>query len=130
MDKTELRQKTKVFYNALDWNKPVAFGDLKLVEETVSSDLYVKNLHGAENGNDRVSDLAFQIDLQDSAGSYLFTGNRGTGKTTELLRLARMLSDSGCEVLFADMGEYIDLASPLEPSDFLITLMGALSENV
>lgn len=126
---SDLRQKTKTFYNALDWNKPVTFGDLKLIKETVSADLYVENLHGSAEGNDRVSDLAFQIDLQESAGSYLFTGNRGTGKTTELLRLAGLLQKSGCEVFYADMGEYIDLTSPLEPTDFLITLMGALSEK-
>lgn len=127
---SDLRQKTKTFYNALDWNKPVTFGDLKLIKETVSADLYVENLHGSAGGSDRVSDLAFQIDLQESAGSYLFTGNRGTGKTTELLRLAGLLKQSGCEVFYADMGEYIDLTSPLEPTDFLITLMGALSEKV
>ena len=127
---SDLRQKTKTFFNALDWNKPVTFGDLKLIKDSVPSTLYVKNLHGAAGGNDRVSDLAFQIELQESAGSYLFTGNRGTGKTTELLRLAGLLKQSGCEVFYADMGEYIDLTSPLEPTDFLITLMGALSEKV
>lgn len=126
----DLRQKTKTFYNALDWNKPVSFGDLLLVADTVPADLYVENLHGAKDGHDRIGDLAFQINLQDSAGSYLFTGNRGTGKTTELLRLAGMLRDSDCEVFYADMGEYIDLNSPLEPTDFLIALMGALSEKV
>ena len=38
-----------------------------------------------------MQELAEQIDLSDSAGAYLFTGNRGTGKTTELLRLATIL---------------------------------------
>jgi len=84
---------------------PINFGQDELVAG-LSQDLYVENLHGGAD-RDPVQELANQIDLSDSAGAYLFTGNRGTGKTTELLRLATILHDYDCEVFYADMAEYL-----------------------
>ena len=81
---SELRGKTRTFYNALNFDTPVDFGQEELAPG-LGRDKYVENLHGAA-ASDPVQELADQIDLSDSAGAYLFTGNRGTGKTTELLR--------------------------------------------
>jgi hypothetical protein len=83
---SELRARARVLYNALNFDKPVNFGLDELIAG-LDADKYVENLHG-EPLKDPVQELADQIDLSDSAGAYLFTGNRGTGKTTELLRLA------------------------------------------
>jgi hypothetical protein len=70
------------------------------------------------------------MDLSDSAGAYLFTGNRGTGKTTELLRLATILREYDCEVFYADMADYLTLTQRIEVSDFLISVLGAFSEKI
>jgi hypothetical protein len=66
-----------------------------------------------------------------SAGSFLFTGNRGAGKTTELLRLAKILrgDEYNSEVFYVDIAEYLYLGDPVEISDFVIVLMGALSDK-
>jgi hypothetical protein len=128
---SELRARARVLYNALNFDKPVNFGQDELVAEGLGRDKYVENLHGAAE-RDPVQELANQIDLSDSAGAYLFTGNRGTGKTTELLRLATILcqDDYDCEVFYADMSEYLNLTQHIEITDFLISILGALSEKI
>ena len=128
---SELRARARVLYNALNFDQPVNFGHDELVAEGLGRDKYVENLHGAAE-RDPVQELANQIDLSDSAGAYLFTGNRGTGKTTELLRLATILrqDDYDCEVFYADMSEYLNLTQHIEITDFLISILGALSEKI
>lgn len=125
----ELRARAKAFFNSLDFDKPIEFGVKGLVKNGLTKDLYVDSLHG-EGGNDPLQELATQIDFSESAGAYLFTGNRGTGKTTELLRLAKILENYGCEVFYADMSEYLTLTQRVEVTDFLISVLGALSEKV
>jgi hypothetical protein len=125
---SELRARARVLYNALNFDTPINFGQDELVKG-LGRDKYVENLHGAAD-RDPVQELANQIDLSDSAGAYLFTGNRGTGKTTELLRLATILRDYDCEVFYADMAEYLTLTQRIEITDFLISVLGAFSEKV
>lgn len=128
---TSLRDRTKAFYNALDFNRPINFGFEELVQRdrALPKTLYVEGLHGFGDG-DAVEELGTQIDFSESAGSYLFTGNRGTGKTTELMRLAVKLRSYQCEVFYVDMSEYLLLTQRVEISDFLISMLGALSEKV
>lgn len=125
----ELRAHAKTFYNALDFDKPITFGVPGLVVNALSDKLYVQSIHGQDH-RDRVQELADQIDFSESAGAYLFTGNRGTGKTTELLRLAKILSDYDCEVFYVDMSEYLNMTQRIEISDFLISVLGAFSEKL
>ena len=124
---SELRARAKVLYNALNFDTPVNFGQDELVKG-LGPEKYVENLHGAAD-RDPVRELADQIDLSDSAGAYLFTGNRGTGKTTELLRLATILHEYDCEVFYADMAEYLTLTQRIEITDFLISVLGAFSRE-
>jgi hypothetical protein len=126
----DVRAKAKAFYNALDFDRPINFGQDELVAEGQSDDVYVVGLHGNDGSADPVVELANQIDLAASAGAYLFTGNRGTGKTTELMRLAKQLKEFGCEVFYVDMSEYLLLTQRVEITDFLISVLGALSEKV
>jgi hypothetical protein len=116
-------------YNALNFDTPVNFGQEELVPKGLGEDKYVDSLHGAAD-RDPVQELANQIDLSDSAGAYLFTGNRGTGKTTELLRLATILREYDSEVFYADMADYLTLTQRIEVSDFLISVLGAFSEKI
>ncbi len=125
---SELRAKARILYNALNFDTPVNFGQDELIKG-LGEDKYVENLHGAAD-RDPVQELANQIDLSDSAGAYLFTGNRGTGKTTELLRLATILKKYDCEVFYADMAEYLTLTQRIEVTDFLISVLGAFSEKI
>lgn len=129
---SELRSKAKAFYNHLDFDKPITFGLDQLVaaKDAQPEGLYVEAIHGVDPSLDPVVELADQIDFSLSAGAYLFTGNRGTGKTTELMRLAKLLDGYGCEVFYVDLSRYLMLTQRVEVTDFLISVLGALSEQV
>ena len=81
----DLRVRAKAFYNALDLYRPINFGQSQLIEDDHAQpeSLYIPNLHGEDGRIDPIVELADQIDFSDSAGAYLFTGNHGTGKTSE-----------------------------------------------
>lgn len=125
------RARVAAFYNAVDSEQPIDFGVRGVLGDRTGrpAEQYVAGIHGAPDSPDPVEELADQIGLSASAGSYLFTGGRGTGKTTELMRLTKMLGDGGCEVLYADMTDYLPMTERIEVSDVLITVMGALSEK-
>jgi hypothetical protein len=91
--------------------------------------IYVQELH-KDAGGDPIEDLATQILWEEGGGAYLFTGQRGTGKSTELRRLKQRLEEQKCIVFLADMGDYLNETEPVEIGDFLILLMGALSDQV
>lgn len=128
----DVRAKAKVFYNALDFDRPINFGQEELVskERAQPENLYVPSLHGDVGAIDPVIELADQIDFSSSAGAYLFTGNRGTGKTTELMRLAKRLQEYRCEVFYVDLSEYLNLTQRVEITDFLMSVLGGLSDKV
>lgn len=128
MDPNTLRPKIKKCLNALDASKPVVFGVNPLIENGVNEDLYVQGLHGSERALVQV--LADRIDFDEGGGTYLFSGNRGTGKTTELMRLAQMLRDNDCEVFYVDMAEYLNLTMSVEITDFIICMLGGLSDKI
>jgi hypothetical protein len=81
-----------------------------------------------EGCDDPIEELARRIQYADVESLSLFSGFRGSGKTTELYRLRRRLLDEGATVLYADALEYIDPATPVEIADLLITLAGAFSD--
>lgn len=126
-DVKALRAEVKQCLNALDGTRPIVFGDKPLIARGEDQSLYVPGLHGS---NDLIRELADRIDFDEGGGTYLFSGNRGTGKTTELMRLAERLQDDGCEVFYLDMAEYLNLTMPVEITDFLISVLGGLSEKI
>ncbi len=78
---------------------------------------------------DPVEDLATGIEWEATQSVHLFSGFRGTGKSTELRRLRARLHQQGCyKVVLCDMKDYLDLSTPVDISDFLISVAGALSE--
>jgi len=117
------RAQLKVVYNALadrvlEPNDPV-------YEEQV-------NAFGP-SGTDAVSEMVNEIDFQEGGGVCLFTGQRGTGKSTELKRLQGELNKPhtlGAVAFYADLSEYILLTKAIEISDFLISMAGALSDKI
>lgn len=128
VDAAALRPKVKKCMNALNPAQPVVFGDDKLIKDGAPASLYVPGLHG-ENKN-LMGELSNQIDFDEGGGTYLFSGNRGTGKTTELMRLADELKKLDCEVFYLNMSEYLNLTMSVEITDFLISVLGGLSEKI
>lgn len=80
--------------------------------------------------SDAVAEIATEIRWQEGGGVCLFTGQRGTGKSTELKRLKKSLEDSGAVVFYVDLAEFMLLTKEVEISDFLIAVAGAMSEQV
>lgn len=70
------------------------------------------------------------IEFADVESLNLFSGFRGSGKTTELFRLRKRLEEAGYVVLYADALDYINPALPIEISDLLIILAGAFSDAI
>ena len=115
----EQRAALKEFYNRLT-DKPLEPTD-KFYEpfvETLGKD------------SDPIGDLATRISWSEAASVTLLSGPRGSGKSTELRRLRKLLQDDGCEVFLCDMRDYMSLTQPVEITDFLISIMGALNEEV
>lgn len=80
---------------------------------------------------DPVADLVDTIEWSDGGSKQLFSGFRGTGKSTELRRLRKMLGElPRTKVVLCDMENYLDLTTPIEISDFLVSVAGALSDGL
>ena len=93
--------------------------------------VYVEQINErTASGTDAVTEIASEIDFQEGGGVCLFTGQRGTGKSTELKRLQDVLDGMGVAAFYADLSEYVLLTKPIEISDFLIAMAGALSDRV
>jgi len=110
----------KKLYNSLA-DRPLKPGDPVYVEQVNES---------SASGTSAVDEIATEIDWQEGGGVCLFTGQRGTGKSTELLRLKKKLEVQGATVFYADLSEYLLLSKEVEISDFLVSVAGALSEEL
>jgi hypothetical protein len=93
---------------------------------------YVRLYDGPSDGpGDPVKDLADTIEWSTGESAQLFSGFRGTGKSTELRRLERRLNDRADTVAFlCDMQQHMNLNTSVEISDFLISMAGAFGEEV
>ena len=78
--------------------------------------------------DDPVQQISTLIEFDGIESIRLFSGFRGSGKTTELLRLQRKLQDQGYFVLYADALKYVNAAEPIEITDLLMVLAGAFSD--
>ena len=80
-------------------------------------------------GADHVQGLRDAVELSPARQScQLFSGYSGTGKSTELRRLAQRLEAEGFSVLIADAEEYLSLSRPLNLEDLLVIVAGAFGE--
>jgi hypothetical protein len=79
-------------------------------------------------GQDAVSELFSRIDLSDRVLTQLFTGHRGCGKSTELLRLKRRLEAANYAVIYFEADEVIDI-DDVEYSDILVALARQVYEG-
>jgi hypothetical protein len=79
-------------------------------------------------GEDPVKLLADAIEFTHVQSVQLFSGFRGTGKSTQLRRLRRRLREGGYLVLLIDIEDYLNTSTSVDISDFLIALAGAAAD--
>jgi len=108
----------KAFYQALA-SRPLHPHDPFYVPLLTRSDLAT---------SDPVDSLRRCIEWRGTASVQLFSGFRGTGKSTELRRLCDCLVRQGLLVVLCDMEDYLNLSMPVDVSDFLIAVAGAFGE--
>ena len=80
--------------------------------------------------HDPVKLLARPIEFSMGQSVQLFSGYRGSGKSTELRRLQQHLSKQGYKVVLCDIEDYLNPSQPVDISDFLIALAGAFGEKL
>ena len=80
--------------------------------------------------DDPVELLARAIEWTPGESVQLLSGFRGTGKSTELRRLQQRLESAGYIVFLCDIEDYLNLSTPVDVSDFLMAVAGALSDAV
>ncbi len=112
----------QTLFQSLDFERPLDVGDPK------DKALYVEQMHTSD-GVSPVDELRAGIEMSDRPGTWLFTGHRGVGKSTELRRMAADLRVHGHLVIVADMGEYLSLVEPVKTETLLLTLVAALADG-
>lgn len=96
------------------------------------SGIYVNR--ACDEGHDPVARLRQDIswELSDFGSTYLFSGLRGSGKTTELNRLIEELRDQDqVAAYYCDVSDYLNLNDPqLSLPDLLMTVLAGLADAV
>ena len=110
----------KEFFNALDKAKPIDYSN------AAERKWYVENLRGDDEA---VGMLGREISFREGQGVYLFTGQIGSGKSTELLRLKDTLEKDGCCVFYSDLGQWLNPELPIELGSFLLALVTSWVEQ-
>ncbi|MCK5878025.1 MAG: hypothetical protein KAG43_10345 [Candidatus Marithrix sp.] len=110
----------------------IFFKNLKDQPLEPDNPFYVNYLEENPNAPDPIKELQNNIILNDDTNYSvgLISGQRGNGKSTELYRLQNLLEQDDYVVLFCDMQNYMNLHFPVEITDFLISIMLALTEAV
>ena len=121
MSDPEIDELLTRFHNALRMEGPL---DVNLPDD---ASLYVEGLHG---GRDAVSSLRRDIQRTEGGGVFLFTGQAGSGKSTELHRLQRDLRARGSKVYYVDLQEWLNVNAPVTLSGFLVSLLSGWVDQI
>lgn len=119
MSPDEIVQLRKTAFNAFDPQNE------KLINQ--ESDEYIEIF--TEDSNP-ITEMREAITFGEPGRCQFFSGSRGSGKTTQLARLSRMLKNDRYTVININALEYFNPSEPIEPGDLLIVLAAALSEAV
>lgn len=94
------------------------------------SRLYVHHLHG-EGADDVIALLERAIQRSDEEGLYYFSGQRGTGKSTELKRLATVLNASDdTRAYIVDAMDYLSDTHPVDTVTLLLVIAIAFADRL
>lgn len=116
------REFRREFFNNLDYDRHLEWGDARYI------DLYGDRSVMVE---DPIAELCDQIGFSDQpATARLLAGYRGSGKSTELRRLAHLLQGSGFATVVVDVQDYLDTTQPVDPATFLLVLAAAFHDAV
>lgn len=80
--------------------------------------------------DDPIALMHDKIEFAVGPSVQLFSGFKGSGKSTELRRLRARLREAGYLVLLVDAEDYLNLSLPVDVPDFLLAVAGALGEAV
>lgn len=89
---------------------------------------YYEPIYGHAGCDDPVALMQKNIEFSDTESVQMFSGFRGSGKTTELFRLKESLQEQGYVVLYGDALKYLNPAQEIDISDLLIVLAGTFSD--
>ena len=84
-----------------------------------------------DDAHDPVANLRTYIDWSEGGCTYLFSGLRGAGKTTELNRLITELRSNNVAAFYCDASVYLNLNDPhVTLPELLMTALAGLSDAV
>jgi hypothetical protein len=87
-------------------------------------------VYSSSGFDDPVLKFYTSIDFDGAESIRLFSGFRGSGKTTELLRLKKYLEDRDYLVVYANALNYVNPSEPLEISELLMAVAGAFGDEL
>lgn len=120
MNKLEINNLLAALTKAASVDKPLDFS------QKSDREFYVGNLHGS---GDPVSRLKKAIERTEGQSVHLFTGQPGSGKSTELKRLQYQLQKEHLpgefHVSYIDLKEWINVHEEINLSNFLVGLIAA-----
>ena len=121
------REYRKAFYHALNVHQ----GASMLSEKEEFERYYVPIYDQPDGpvGPDLVKEMATAIDFTTGGSVQLLAGYRGAGKTTELLRLCRVLDRDVYVPVYWDIEDYFNTELPLEEGAFFIGLAAGFVDN-
>lgn len=89
---------------------------------------YVDLHDEAGEGDDPVELMMRTIELSPGESAQLFSGFRGTGKTTALRRLESKLAQAGYKVVFVDIENHLSTSMPVDVINFFVALGRSFGE--
>lgn len=103
----------------------------KPLEPKKDTDLYEPYVEKLPDG-DPIHELLTGIQFSEVESLHLVSGQRGTGKSTELLRLKQLLEDTEDDhyiVFYLDVLDYLSESEPVEITDFLLAASAGLAKQ-
>lgn len=91
-------------------------------------DEFYEPIYAHEGCEDPVALMRQHIEWSNTESIQMFSGFRGSGKTTELFRLQKGLEEKGFLVLYGDALKYLNPAQEIDITDLLIVLAGTFSD--
>lgn len=89
--------------------------------------MYVEHLQGPR---DALGRLKAEINHRIGDGVYLFTGQVGSGKSTELLRLKSELTGPACKVYYCDLEDWLNVNTPIDLGSFMLALVASWIDGI